>query len=500
MSIFQNIKRLLKHSAVYGVGHIVSRSINFFLLPLYTNVLPGDFYGVVGLMFTYIAIVTIVYTYGLDAAFFRFYILEDSKQSRKCVFSTAFFTIFTTSIIFSGILFFAAESVAQAVFSDEVRQLSINLPYLIRLTSGILLFDSIAFLPFLILRAEERSGSFVVYKLFNVLINIGSNIIFLGVLKLGLEGIFLANVIASTTTFLILTRVIFTHVELVFSYSTLKKLFAFGIPYIPSNLAFVVMDTIDRPFLERLAGLEAAGLYNAGVKLGMFMSLFVAAFRFAWFPFFLSTSKQENAKATFSKVFTYVLLACFAVFLLLSFYIDHIVQFKIFGYSLIGKGYWQSTVVVPVIMLAYIFYAAYSNFLVGVYLKKKTKYLAYITLAGMFSNLIANYTLIPLLGIMGAAWARLIAYVIMSIALYIVARRLYFIRYEWLRVVKLGIVVVVIFLLGQNDFIQSNILLKAGLLITFPIVLLLTGFLDRAEIDKIRQLTSNVILAIGKSK
>lgn len=500
MSIFQNIKRLFKHSAVYGVGHIVSRSINFLLLPLYTNILSRDDYGVVGVMFTYIAIAMILYTYGLDGAFFRFYIIEEDKQNRKRIFSTAFFTLVTTTIVSSGILFFSAEAIAQTVFSDTVKQLAIDLPYLIRLASGILFFDSMTFLPFLLLRAEGRPGSFVFFKLFNVLINTGSNIILLGVLNFGVEGIFIANFIASVATFLLLTLNTIKHVGFTFSNSTLKELLAFGVFYIPSNFAFVIMDTIDRPLLERLAGIEATGLYNAGVKLGMFMSLFVAAFRFAWSPFFLSSSKAENAKATFSRVFTYVLFACFAVFLLLSFFIDNIVKFKILGHSLIGEEYWESTVVVPVIMLAYIFYAAYSNFLVGIYLEKKTKYLAYITLVGMFGNLIANYTLIPQLGIMGAAWARFVAYLIMAVALYVVAQRLYFIRYEWPRVIKLCIVVTIIFALGQNEFIKSSILLKAGLLIAFPIVLLGIGFLERAEIDKMRQLFYHFIPISGRSK
>src|SRR4030067_2075063 len=111
MSKFESIKRLFTHSAVYGIGHIVSRSIYFLLLPLFTNIFPRDEYGVVGLMFTYTAILTIIYTYGLDAAFFRFYILDDSKEKRRETFSTAFFMILITSILFSGILFFGAEPV-----------------------------------------------------------------------------------------------------------------------------------------------------------------------------------------------------------------------------------------------------------------------------------------------------------------------------------------------------------------------------------------------------
>ena len=484
MSIFVNIKRLFKQSAVYGIGHIVSRSINFLMLPLYTNLLPRDDYGVVGLMFTYIAILTIIYTYGLDAAFFRFYILDDDSHNRTKIFSTAFILLALSSVLFSALLFFCSAGIARTIFTPHVRQLGIDLPKLIRLASGILMFDSIAFLPFLILRAEERPRSFITYKILNVLINTSSNIFCLGVLKLGIEGIFIANLAASGLTLLMLVPLTASRLGFCFSTSLLKDFFAFGLPYIPSNLALVIMDTIDRPFLERLSGIETTGLYNAGVKLGMFMSLFVAAFRFAWNPFFLTTLKQENAKATFAKVFTYVLLACFTVFLLFTLFIDNIAHFSIRGFSVVGKEFWPSTRIVPLIFLAYIFYAAYLNFLIGIYLHKKTKYLPYITIAGMLGNVVANYTLIPEIGMMGAACARLVAYVIMALALYVVAIRLYPVRYEWIRIVKLFLVVAVLFTV--DHLVDFNIIGKAVLFFALPLCLFAVGFFEGAEKDKIR--------------
>jgi O-antigen/teichoic acid export membrane protein len=488
MSVFHSITRLFKHSAVYGIGHIISRSIYFLLLPLFTNIFPRDEYGVVGLMFTYIAILTILYTYGLDAAFFRFYILDDSSDKRKVIFSTAFFTILATSVLFSAFLFVKAELVCRLVFSSEVRQLSINLPYLIRLASGILFFDALSFLPFLILRAEERPVPFAIFKVVNVVINVGCNIFFLGFLKLDASGIFLANLAASAFTFLLLLQLTLKKIGLRFSLPRLKELFAFGIPYLPSTLAVVIMDTIDRPMLERLADIDAAGLYNAGVKLGMFMSLFVAAYRFAWHPFFLSTSKQDDAKHIFSRVFTYVLLACFSLFLVLSLFIDNIARIQVAGYSIIGKNYWEGIAVVPPVMLAYIFYAAYLNFLIGVYLEKKTKYLPYITIAGMAGNLAVNYFAIPVYGIMGAAWARTVAYLIMAVSLYFVGQRLYYIKYEWKKVVKLLLAVAIVFFVGKVDVIFRNVPLKSALLICFPLLLFVSGFFDRTERAKMKQL------------
>lgn len=496
MSIFNSIKRLVKHSAVYGIGHIITRSFGFLLLPLYTNIFPRDDFGVAGLVFTYLAIFINLYTFGIDVAFFRYFILEETEQGKKKIFTTAFVTMTTTSLVFSLLIFFNAPFLAKAVFSANVHELTIDLIFLIRLAAGILFFDAIGLLPFLILRAREKSLQFIVFKFVNVLINVGFNILLLGVLKKGIEGIFIANFISSFVTFIVMLLVVLKNLSFSYSFITLKDLFAFGLPYMPSTLSVVLMDTIDRVFIERLMGVDAVGLYQNGAKLGMFMALFVTAFRFAWHPFFLSTSKQDDARDIFAKVFTYVITACGVVFIFFSLFIENIVRLHIGRFSLIGQIYWESTIVVPVIFLAYIFYAAYLNFLIGIYLYKKTRYLPFITVGGMLGNLVALYFLIPVMGIMGAAWARLIAYVIMAVALYLVSRKLYPVSYEWTRILKLAVIISVVFFIGQIGTVASSLWLKILLFSGLPVALYITGFMDPRELNKMKTL----LITNGRNK
>jgi O-antigen/teichoic acid export membrane protein len=486
VSLFQNIKRLFKESAIYGIGHIISRTIQFVLLPLYTTILPREEYGIVGVLFAYIAILMILYTYGLDAAFFRFYILEDGSENRKRLFSTAFFTIMATSILFSSTLYIGADAFTQLVFSKEAKALVYNLPLLIRLASGILFFDSVSYLPFLIFRAEQKPGSFVIFKSLHILLTVTGNIILLIILKWGITGIFISNLFASCILFILLSPMTWRHISWTYSKAALIKLVTFGMPFIPLNLAFVIIDMLDRPLLERLAGMEAAGLFNAGSKLGMFMALLIAAFRYAWSPFFLSASKQKDARMIFSKVLTYTILVCAAVFLGISLLINDIVQIRIFGFVLIGKPYWNSTAIVPVLMLASIFYAAYSNFLVGMYLMKKTHILPIITTAGMIGSILANLVLIPRFDIQGAAWARVIAYGIMAVLLYITAQRYYPVRYEWARICKCLFITGFLFILGQMEWARNSLFLKSGFIVSFPFFLLLLGFFNRSERTRIK--------------
>ena len=224
MSIYTSVKRLFKHSAIYGLGYIFNRVIIFLLLPLHTNIFSKSAMGVANLVYVYVGMLTIVYTFGLDVAFFRFYMLEDDEKAKKRIFTTAFLTVVATAIIFSGLLFFGAEHIGRFAFSQEVRDLTIDLTRLIKLGSGILLFDALGFIPFLILRAEEKSVAFISYKFINVFINLAFNLFFILYLKQGIDAIFRANLIASIATFVLLLPNALKYLNLSYSRVTLREL------------------------------------------------------------------------------------------------------------------------------------------------------------------------------------------------------------------------------------------------------------------------------------
>ena len=433
--MLDSLKRLTKNSAIYGIGHIFARSIAFFLLPIYTNFLPTEDFGVAVLLLSLLAVCNIFYVYGMDSAFLRYFIEAEQIGEKKSIFSTVFYSILGTALLFSVVGYHFADELAGLIFGTTAHA------ELLQLCFGILFFDGLSAIPFLALRAEEKSVQFVSLKSLITIATLLLNWIFIIHWQWGLAGIFRANLYASAAGFLLLLPVVFRYLFGRFSLSSFKLLMRFGLPYIPSTLAVILMDVIDRFFLERMAGSSAVGLYGAGYRLGMFMALFIAAFRFAWHPFFLATAKKPDAQAIFSKVLSYFLLSCACVFLAISYFIDDIVRVQIGKYHIFGEAYWQSTTVVPIVMLAYVFYGAYVNFVVGIHIKKKTQYLPLITGAGLIANIVGNLLLIPRWNILGAAWATVISYAIMALALYFVAQRLYPVRYEFGRIAKLVTIV-----------------------------------------------------------
>jgi len=478
--MFESIKRLTSHSAVYGISTILGRAISFLLLPLYTHFLSEADYGVVTLVLAWLGIMTIISTYGVDAAFLRYYILTDSQDDKRHIFNTGFWSIVLLSAAILAFSILLASPLANWMLDSSAYR------HVIILMAGILLFDSMSIIPFLLLRAEERSRLYVALKVANVIVNFLTTYFFVVKLGRGVTGVFEANLISSVFTFLTLLPVALRHLRPTLRRAVYLDLLKFGLPYLLSTLSVFLVDVIDRFILKQLTDLDTVGLYGAGCKLGMLMNLLIAAFRFAWHPFFLSTAKEPNAKAIFSRVFTLFLLVCAACFLGASLFIDELVRLRLGSFTLFGEAYWNSTSVVPAILLAYIFFGAYVNFIIGVYLEEKTSSLPFITGLGLGVKIAATYTLVPLLGMNGAALGTTLAYLTMAVALYFVAQRLYHITYEWTRVVKLILAAAAVFMLGY--WIWPAPWQKAALLLAFPMLLFAMGFFEKGELRRLSAL------------
>jgi O-antigen/teichoic acid export membrane protein len=482
MSLFEDLKKLIKHSSIYGLGHIVSRGIGFLLLPLYTNYLSTAEYGLVALIYTFIAFVNILFLYGLDSAFLRFYALEEGDEARKKVLSTTLLMTFcTSSIFFLGLYLFAVPLSGMILGRPQAAGL-------LKMAAGILFFDTLATTPYLLLRLEERSKRFVAYRFANVLLNLGLNIYLVAYVRMGVSGVFLSNLIASGFSLLILLPVLWKKMILRFYPEVAGELLRFGLPFIPSGLASMTMELIDRYMLRGMKGLEVVGVYNAGYKLGLFMLLVVMAFKFAWQPFFLKLGRdEERATKSFAAVLTYFVLSGGFFLLAVSFFVDDLVRMQLGGLTIFGSDFWAGTRVVPIILLAYVMLGAYLIFLPGIYLKKKTRYVPLFTGLGAAVNVLGNLLLIPRWGIMGAAWATFAGYLVMALSLYTAVQRIYPVHYQYGRLAKLVFVSVLIYLLRQW-FGEPLFLRVLLLLICYPLGLFATNFFTAGERGHLRHL------------
>ena len=487
----QQLKRLGSDTAIYGISTIIGRALNFLLLPFYTNILlPGE-YGIVSYVFSIIAFVNVLYSYGMESAYFKYSsTLEIGTKEQN--FSTPFMALVVSSAVFTLFIVMEAGSIAAAM------SISTELHAVIYYAAGVLAFDAMAIVPFAALRMERRPRVFARIKFLNILITVVMNILLLVVVRMGVMGIFISNLVASLSTILMLLPTIRRNFTIRLDGSLMKALLRFGLPFVPAGLATMAVQVIDRPILRSLTDDATVGIYQANYRLGIFMMLIVQMYDFAWRPFYFSTAKDPNARKIFARVLTYLVLFMCGVFLLVSLFVGDIVKIEFFGHHLIHPSYWVGLDLVPVVLAGYLFLGISNNMSAGIYIEKKTTYMPPIAFVGAVVNVGANYLLIPTMGMLGAAWATLFAYVAMAAVLYVAVQNIYPITYEVGRLWKIAVAAIVVFgiykyfpLDGATTL--TSISVKIGLMALFAGMMYAMKFFEGRELVMMKSF-------IGRSK
>ncbi len=436
MKVRDKIRELTKDTAIYGISTIVGRFLGFLLVPFYTHFISRADMGIYTNIYAYLAFLNIIYIYGMDAAFMKYNSLaEPAEKSRT--FSTAYLAVILSTLLLSGGLF-----LLRSPF-NALMEVPARYGKLVFYVIFILLFDTLALIPFASLRLERKAKKFAFIKLGNILLNLGLNLLFFIKLRMGIEAIFAANLIASAATFLALLPEIGSRLCLRIDGVLFRRMLRFGLPYLPASLASIMIQVIDRPIVLALTDADTLGLYQTGHKLGIFMMLVVSMFQYAWQPFFLNNAREKNAREMFARVMTLFVLAASLIWAVVTLFIDVAAGWEFApGRSLIARSFLPGLVVVPVILLAYLFNGIYVNLQAGLYIEEKTKYFPLVTGAGALVNVAANLLLIPRLGIMGAALAVLASYLVMAASLHFFSQKFYPIRYEYAKLAKIVAVVV----------------------------------------------------------
>jgi O-antigen/teichoic acid export membrane protein len=468
----------------------MARLVTFLLLPYYSYHLTPSEYGEVTLYYIFMGVAQTFFVYGLDIAYLRYFTMESDPEEKKRITGTTIWTSLISSASLTLLLIVSARFIGDMLIFKPVHPEIV--PNMIRLCAGIMFFDTLVTFPYLLLRGSHRPFSFTAMKAINVATNIGLNIWFVGSLNLGVSGILWANIISSAFTLLLLMPDLIKSGALVIDKKLLAEMIRFGIPNIPTYLFVMVVELADRKFLEYYRGLDESGLYSAGYKLGMFMAVVTAAFRFAWQPFFLSHAKEDNAPRLFARVLTYYLTITGFLFLGLSFFVEPIIHHKwpTIGF-IIDSRFWPGLAVFPVILLAHIFDGVYANLMVGVYVKKLTRKLPAVTGAAALFTIVGNVLFVPTWGMWAAAYITLIAFVMQAVLLWVVVRKEYVVPYEWQRMLKLCICIGVLFGISMIP-IFSSWWLRLIILAIFPVALYVIRFFDDRELFYLRKVIPRI--------
>jgi len=416
-------------------------------------VLTGPAYGEQSLVYAITPFLFVLFTYGMDTAFFRFVQRDEYKDT---IYSTASGSVIASTVLLTFLMVTFNRPLAMLIGIREH-------PEFITMAAFIIALDALAALPFARLRQEGRPKKFAFVRIGGILIYIGVVYFFLSLCpamlkrnsnspllliynkNFGVGYILLANIIQNGFQVIMLYKELLGF-KPVFRFQLWKHVMIYALPLAIANFAGMINETFDRimlnwwsPATSHQAALAEVGTYSACYKLSILITLFVQAFRMGAEPFFFGQSNREDAPKTYARVMKFFVIVITVMFLVVALYLD------IWKHFIQNKKMWEGLKVVPILLFANMFLGIYYNLSIWYKLSHRTSSGAYITFIGVGITLAVNYFFIPRYSYMACAWATFLCYGSMMAVSFVWGQKHYRIPYAWKKLVAYMVIVALLY-------------------------------------------------------
>lgn len=439
----------------YGVPTIASRFLGYLMnlsLPLFfaqpaTTADLTQIYAIIPFL-------NVLFTYGLETAYFRFIKEEDPNR----LYSTLSISLLGSTLLFTTVLWLSREPLIYWANLEAK-------PAFINWMIGILFFDTISTLAFARLRQENRPRKYAAVRLSSVLINFITVLVFIGWIPqyvqsnpasalrffteqhIGIGYYLIGNLAGSILTFLLLFSE-FRKIKWNFHFDVLKKVLNYSYPLIIVGMGGMVNDMLSRLIYQHVVDLPVEeakhelGVFGNIYRLAVLITIMIQAFRMAAEPFFFKQKGEENAQKTYARVMKFFVIACSFMLLFISLFIEVFEWF----FVAIDKPLWtQGLQIVPLLALGNIFLGIYYNLSIWYKLTDRNNYGALITVGGAVITIALNIILIPSLHYLGAAIATFICYLFMMLVSYYLGQKYYPVPYATKKIIAYLVVVLLMY-------------------------------------------------------
>jgi len=482
--MFEQIRKLIGHSLVYGVGVLCSGISMLVVTPMFLHRLPREEYGAVEVLNTYSSMLVVALLLGMASVFIKVYMNDcRSEDERITLVSSIVALTLALGGLVVGVSFLFPEMLSNVVLGSDRYILVVRLA---SCYGALLLTQSVIMLS---LRAKQLPGQFVGVSVVQLALLASLNLYLVWQKNMGILGIQIAGVTSASIATLFGLFWIRSLLRFRLSARQLRSVLLLAIPVIPVSIAPWILGMSNRYFLRSLCGLSDTGLYAVGDKLGAVgMMVAINAFQLAWSPLFFANSESEDAKELCANVWKY--FVCVLIFLA--------VVFSVFARDIVRviaePQYWSAYTITPYIAASYLFYGLHF-FTVPLFIHKNRGGILSIIMGGVAAaNILLNYFLIGKYGMRGAVITALISYSLLAIADTVLVNRYYPVKFPYLSLAKAGAAAVGLYLIYSSVQIGDigTALVKGTVIILFPAALLAVGFFDRREKSALCRLWSSV--------
>lgn len=388
---------VFKTAILYTIGTMMTPAIGLILLPLYTDYLSPAEYGIMTSVQSFIGVLQLFMVLSLHGAVSRLYydFMNDRNEQKKYVGSILLFVLLLASSI--SILLFLLKPIIGAVLFKSI---SLNPFYLYMILQSF--FTALTSIPMTLLRVKEKAWLFLSIIFIKNLVILILTLYFIINLNMGVEGPFLAAIIAQAFILVLYFFAIKKDFSLNFSYQYLKKSLQFSLPLLPHAISGWFISASDRVILEKFVPLDSLGLYGLAAQMSLVLGMLYMSINSAFGPRYTKL-KKENQHESAKELIKY-----FGIVIVIS----GIIVISLSGVILsllVTEEYYSAHPFLIALLIGQMLYGFNLLSFSHLFYYKKTKSIAKSSIAAAVVNIIVNLVLIPIIGVWGAVWSTLIA-------------------------------------------------------------------------------------------
>lgn len=441
--------KLAKNIGFLTIGNFASKLLNYFLVPLYTNVLSTEQFGIADLITTTIALLIPLFSLQISEAVMRFLL---DKENTELVLGSAF------RILISGMIIATLCSPVFLLFDSVAEFYGLFL---------LLLYADIIY-TFLgqFIKGIEKVFVYSISGVINTFVVAITNIIFLKFFDMGVEGYLLSFILGylSSIIYMVISSRKYVRKNWIkhSDNELIKKMLIYSVPLIPNAMCWWINSSSDKFVVTLFCGASAVGIYAVAYKIPSLLATFMNIFFGAWQISAVENFGSKESKLFFSDIFKKTLLLnVFASVLLIG-------SAKVLGRILFAKDFFVAWKYTILLVVAY-FFSTMASFMGTIYTSaKKTKMLFITSVISALLNFVLNILLIPKFEIVGASFATIVCYLAVFVIRFIDSRKIMILEIKIYEVIIGGFIVMIIATVNYIEIPQvilMNAITLFGLLV-----------------------------------
>jgi O-antigen/teichoic acid export membrane protein len=429
LSVGAKLKEAGRHSVIYGLGSVAQSAVGFLLLPILTGSLSKNDFGVYSLILMASTVASSIFYMGMSSALPRSYFDYESDEQRRAVFTTAFIILSFGALIQILLGYYFGDLISKLLVGEKNQAVAVAWAFF---------GSSVAFVNqyfFSFLRILRKSIASVTFSLISLIGGVGFTLLFLkhspGSLNAPFEAIAYSQIIITAIFLGRYGKVAFI---IRFERREVSNLVLFGVASIIASFGNMLLDWADRIIIERFLTLADVGVYSAAFRVGTLINvIMIFPFSQIWYPMMMEYRSNSNIGELFTQIFSYFMILGSVILLASSLFAGELLPL------LIRSGVSSSVIsVFLLVMLGSLAYGTTNIVAAGIFYERKVFRLTYIYYSVAGLKIGVNILIIPIFGIIGAAVSTLVAYILVPVGIYALARKYFSFRIDWKRLGILG--------------------------------------------------------------